>query len=79
MKFIQNLKSGFVNMKELFKVMLSDDSTKEIDSYDLYINGKDQTIAKTAEALKAIEEMQEANRMSFFGLKLKKKTNHRKE
>lgn len=79
MKFIQNLKSGFVNMKELFKVMLSDDSTKEIDSYDLYINGKDQTIAKTAEALKAIEEMQEANRMSFFGMKLKKKTSHRKE
>ena len=73
MKPMQNLKSSFANMKELLKVMLSDDSTKEINNYDLYINGKDQVVAETAKRLKTIEEMQEEKRMSFFGINIKKR------
>ena len=44
---IQNMKSGFANMKELFGIMLSDDTNE--NNYDLYINGQNATLAKTAQ------------------------------
>ena len=41
---------------------------------DLYINGKDAVLAKTAQELKEIEEKQETKRLSFFGIKIGKRT-----
>ena len=65
---IQNMKSGFANMKELFGIMLSDDTNE--DNYDLYINGQDTALAQTAQELKDIEEEQEKKRLSLFGIKI---------
>ena len=61
---IQNVKSGFANMKELFRILLSDDIEK--NDYDSYINGNDKDLAQTAQELKELEEKQEAKRLSFF-------------
>ena len=62
--FIQNVKSGFANMKELLGIILSDDTNN--DGYDLYINSTDTNLAKTAQLLKQLEEEQESKRFSLF-------------
>ena len=61
---LQNVKSGFANMTEIFGIFLSvnDDS----DGYDLYINSKDPELSQTARVLKDSEEKQEAKRFSIF-------------
>ncbi len=61
---LQNVKSGFANMSELFGIFLRVDENS--DSYDLYINGKDTELSQIAEELKVVEEQQESNRLSLF-------------
>ena len=67
---LQNMKSGFANVKELFGIFLSDDGDT-VDTYDLYINSSDRSLAETAKQLKILEEEQEANRLTLFGSKEK--------
>ena len=67
---LQNMKSGFANVKELFGIFLSDDGDI-VDTYDLYINSSDRSLAETAKQLKIIEEEQEASRLSLLGSKEK--------
>lgn len=62
-------------MKELFGIMLSDDTNE--NNYDLYINGQNSTLAKTAQELKEIEEEQESKRLSLFNLKIGKEPKKR--
>lgn len=68
---IQNVKSGFANIKELFGIILSDDENNE--GYDLYINSADKNISETAQMLKHLEEEQESKRFSIFSPKQQKK------
>lgn len=68
MKIFQNLKSGFVNIKELLSTMLGDETRGIENNYDVYINSKDSSIARTALELKQIEEEQERKRLSVFTL-----------
>lgn len=67
---LQNVKSGFANMSELFGIFLSVDENS--DGYDLYINGKDAELSQIAEELKVAEEQQESNRLSLFTTKKQK-------
>lgn len=70
---IQNIKSGFANIKELFGVMLSNDYNNE--DYDLYINSSNPDISETAQLLKNIEDEQEKKRFdSFFTTRVKKES-----
>lgn len=73
---IQNVKSGFANIKELFGIILSDDENNE--GYDLYINSADKDISETAQALKKIEEEQESKRFAIFSLNQTKKAPKKK-
>lgn len=73
---IQNVKSGFANIKELFGIILSDDTNNE--GYDLYINSSDENIAETAQMLKQLEEEQESKRFSIFSTKQPKKDSKKK-
>ena len=73
---IQNVKSGFANIKELFGIILSDDENNE--GYDLYINSSDKDISDTAQALKKLEEQQESKRFSIFNAKQQKKDSKKK-
>ena len=50
--------------------MLSDDIQN--DNYEVYINGKDAVLSKTAQELKEIEQEQESKRLSFFNVKIGK-------
>ena len=68
MKFFQNLKSGFANIKELFLAMLGDENSDIENNYDVYINSRDSSIAKAALRLKQIEAEQERKRLSIFTL-----------
>lgn len=68
---LQNMKSGFANIKEIFGIILSDDDTNE--GYDLYINSSNADIAQTAQLLKNIENEQEQKRFSLFTAKTVKK------
>ena len=61
---LQNMKSGFANMKELFGIFLSVDETRSV--FDLYINGNDTELSQIAIVLKDSEEKQETKRFSFF-------------
>ncbi|MCI8362062.1 MAG: hypothetical protein HFJ41_02810 [Clostridia bacterium] len=61
---LQNVKSGFANMKELFGIFISVDENS--DGYDLYINSKDTELSQIAKVLKDSEEKQEAKRFSVF-------------
>lgn len=74
---LQNVKLGFDNMKELFGIFLSNDDYSE-NNYDLYINSADLNIAKTAQELKKIEEIQESKRLSILG-SISKKRNNKKQ
>lgn len=73
---IQNMKSGFASIKELFGIILSDDNDTE--GYDLYINSTNVDIAQTAQMLQNIENEQEQKRFSLFSpktVKVKKNFN----
>lgn len=71
---IQNMKSGFANIKELFGIILSDYNDNE--GYDLYISSTDVDIAQTAQMLQNIEKEQEQKRFSLFSpTKVKAKKN----
>lgn len=61
---LQNVKSGFANMKELFGIFISVDENS--DGYDLYINSKDTELSQIAGELKCIEQQQESKRFSLF-------------
>ena len=69
---LQNMKSGFANVKELFGIFLSDDDDI-VDSYDMYINSNDRGLSETAKQLKIIEQEQENNRLDLLELKSKSK------
>lgn len=73
---IQNMKSGFANIKELFGIILSDDTNNQ--GYDLYINSSDEGISETAQMLKQLEEEQESKRFSIFSTKQPKKDSKKK-
>lgn len=62
---LQNVKSGFANIKELFGIFLSDENNQK-DDYDLYIKSEDLDISQTAQELKTLEEQQESDRLSIF-------------
>ncbi len=68
---IQNVKSGFANIKELLGIFLNNDANYE--GYDLYINSSDERISQTAQVLKQLEEEQEHKRFSIFSLNQTKK------
>lgn len=68
---IQNVKSGFANIKELLGIFLNDDANNE--GYDLYINSSNETLSQTAQLLKQLEEKQESERFSIFNSKQQKK------
>lgn len=70
---IQNVKLGFANIIEVVNIFISDD-TNDSEGYDLYINGKDEEIAKKARELQQIEKQQENARISMFEFKPKAKT-----
>lgn len=74
---LQNMKSGFANMKELFGIFLSNDDNNE-DGYDIYINSEDLDVSKTAQELKEIEQEQETKRLSLFNSFAIKKTTKKK-
>lgn len=61
---LQNVKSGFANMKELVGIFLSVDENS--DGYDIYINGNDMELSQIARVLKDSEEKQETRIFSFF-------------
>lgn len=61
---LQNVKSGFANMKELVGLFLSVDENS--DGYDRYINGNDMELSQIARELKTSEEKQETRIFSFF-------------
>lgn len=61
---LQNVKSGFANMKELVGIFLS--VNENSDGYDVYINGNDVELSKIAKVLKDSEEKQESQISSFF-------------
>jgi len=73
---IQNMKSGFANMKELFEIMLNDDANNE--GYDSYINSSNEGLSQTAQVLKQLEEEQEFRRFSIFSSKQPKKDSKKK-
>lgn len=56
MKVLQNVKLGFDNFKELFKIFL--ENTNDDGSYDIYINSEDAEIAGIAQELKNAEQNQ---------------------
>ena len=62
---LQNVKSGFASIKELFGIFLSDEKD-ETNNYDLYINSSDSSLSQTAQELKTLEEEQETKRLSLF-------------
>ena len=68
---IQNVKSGFANIKEILGIILNDDANNE--GYDLYINSSNENISRTAQVLKQLEEKQESERFSIFSSKQQKK------
>ena len=73
---IQNVKSGFANIKELFGIILSDEHNNE--GYDLYINSSDEDISKIAQTLKKLEEEQESKRFAILVAKQPKKSTKKK-
>ncbi len=58
MKLLQNVKSGFANFKDLFKIFLEN---SDEDNYDIYINGSDLETSKIAQELLNAEQSQEFN------------------
>lgn len=68
---IQNVKSGFATLKELFGIFLNDDAN--IEGYDIYINSSNKDLSETAQVLKQLEEEQETKRFSFLNSKPSKK------
>lgn len=73
---LQNVKSGFANMSELFGIFLSVDENS--DGYDLYINSKDVELSQIAEELKLAEEQQESKRLSLFTAKKQRTSSNAK-
>lgn len=69
---LQNVKSGFANMKELFGIFISVDENS--DGYDLYINSKDTELSQIAGELKCIEQQQESKRFSLLSDKQPKRS-----
>lgn len=69
---LQNVKSGFANMKELFGIFISVDENS--DGYDLYINSKDAELSQIAGELKNIEQQQESKRFSLLSDKQPKRS-----
>ena len=69
---LQNVKSGFANMKELFGIFISVDENS--DGYDLYINSKDTELSQIAGELKSIELQQESKRFSILADKQPKRS-----
>lgn len=69
---LQNVKSGFANMKELFGIFISVDENS--DGYDLYINNKDTELSQIAGELKCIEQQQESKRFSLLSDKQPKRS-----
>lgn len=74
---LQNVKSGFANMKELVGIFLSVDHDSD-DGYSVYINSEDAEISQIAQELKNIEEKQESSRLSLFANKSEKKVSKKK-
>ncbi len=69
---LQNVKSGFANMKELFGIFISVD--ENIDGYDLYINSNNTELSQIAGELKSIEQQQESKRFSILADKQPKRS-----
>lgn len=69
---LQNVKSGFANMKELFGIFISVDENS--DGYDLYINSKDTELSQIAVELKSLEQQQESKRFSILADKQPKRS-----
>lgn len=62
-----NVKTVLTNIKEIFGIMLSDDTSN--DGYDFYINSNDAGISETAKLLKSLEIQQEEKRFTVFSSK----------
>ena len=45
-KILQNMKSGFDNIKELIGILINDEA--DTAGYDIYMNSNDKDLAKTA-------------------------------
>ena len=58
MKVLQNVKSGFANFKDLFKIFLENNDE---DNYDMYINSSDVETSRIAQELLNAEQAQEFN------------------
>lgn len=69
---LQNVKSGFANMKELVGIFLNVDENS--DGYDRYINGNDIELSQIAGELKCIEQQQESKRFSLLSDKQPKRS-----
>lgn len=58
MNLLQNMKSGFANFKDLFKIFLENN---EENDYNIYINSSDFELSKTAQELFNAEQSQVFN------------------
>ncbi len=67
-KIIQNMKSGFDNIRELIGVFIDAESSNP-ESYDIYMNSSDIELAQTAMLLQNLEHEQEEKRFSLFNTK----------
>ena len=56
---LQNVKSGFANMKELFGIFISVDENS--DGYDLYINSKDTELSQPKRSTKSTKKNYKSN------------------
>ena len=67
-KIMQNMKSGFDNIKELIGIFIDDESSNT-EGYDIYMNSSDTELAQTAMLLQNLEHEQEEKRFSLFNTK----------
>lgn len=71
-KIMQNIKSGFGNIKELIGIFIDDEDSNQ-EGYDIYMNSSDMELAHTAMLLQSLEHEQEKKRFSLFKTKESKK------
>lgn len=75
-KIIQNIKTGFDNVRELIGIFINDESNDQ--GYNIYLNSENVELAKTAMLLQSLESEQEEKRFSLFKTKVSKKTQVKK-
>ncbi len=71
-KIIQNMKSGFDNIRELIELFIDDGNSNQ-EGYNIYMNSSDIELAQTAKILQSLEYEQEQKRFSLFKTKEPKK------